>query len=197
MISAYRAGRGPLHRLPAGAKLSALAISACALSLWHPGAMGMTLASRVATAVLCLAVGVVDAARAWWRLRWLILVLGGALWLFVGAETAAVNTARVVTLLLLAEAVTRTTRMEDLLEVLRRILGPLRRVGADPETVALGLSLTIAMVPVIESFATQVRDAHRARGVRLGLRAALPLLVMTLRHADEVGDALIARGIAR
>jgi biotin transport system permease protein len=103
----------------------------------------------------------------------------------------------VVALLLLAELVTRTTRMGDLLEVFRSIARPLRRMGVDPDAVALTLSLTIAMIPVIAGFAVQVRDAQRARGVRLGPRAVLPLLVLTLKHADDVGDALAARGLAR
>lgn len=197
MISAYRPGRSLLHRLPAGAKLIGLALSALGLSLWHPSPVGMAAAAVAGTLLVWSATSLGDVLRCWWRLRWLILVLGGALWLFVGAEVALVNCGRVVTLLLLAESVTRTTRMQDLVEVLCRVLKPLRRFGVDPESVALALSLTIALVPVIEGFAGQVRDAHHARGVRIGFRSALPLLVMTLRHADDVGDALIARGIAR
>ncbi|MDR2997354.1 MAG: energy-coupling factor transporter transmembrane protein EcfT, partial [Microbacterium sp.] len=98
---------------------------------------------------------------------------------------------------LLADLVTRTTRMGDLLAVLDRVLRPFRRVGVDPQTVALTISLAIAMVPVIAGLTEQVRDAQRARGVRLGIRAALPLLVLTMKHADEVGDALVARGVVR
>lgn len=197
MISAFRPGTGLLHRTPAGVKLLALAVSAMMLSLWHPPPAAMLVAAAAATVLLWSTGTLHEAARSWWRLRWLILVLGGALWVFAGWETALVNTGRVVTLLLLAEIVTRTTRMEDLVDILGRMLRPLRRVGADPDAVALAISLAIALVPVIEGFATQVRDAHRARGLRLGVRAALPLLVMALRHADDVGDALIARGLAR
>lgn len=118
MISAYRAGDTALHRMPAAAKLFALAVSALGLSLWHPAPAGMLLASLTASAILAGAGSPAEALRAWWRLRWLILVLGGALWALVGVDTAIVNTSRVVTLLLLAEVVTRTTRMADLVEVL-------------------------------------------------------------------------------
>lgn len=198
MISLYRPGDGFLHRLPTGAKLVLLAASALALALLPVGVPG-ALCALAAVSVLYPGAGLAlrDLGAAWWRLRWLILVLGGALWIFTSGQLAIVNTGRVVTLLLLADLVTRTTRMGDLLDVLRRVLAPLRRVGVDPEVVALTLSLTIAMIPVIGSFAAQVRDAQRARGVRLGARAALPLLVMTMRHADDVGDALVARGIGR
>lgn len=198
MISLYRPGNGILHRMPAGWKLALLAVAALLLSLPRLGIPG-TVAVLVAVSVLypVATLPLRALGEAWWRLRWLILVLGGALWLFTSATDALVSTGRVVALLLLAELVTRTTRMGDLLEVFRRIVRPLRRLGADPDAVALTLSLTIAMIPVIAGFATQVRDAQRARGVRLGPRAVLPLLVLTMKHADDVGDALAARGLAR
>jgi biotin transport system permease protein len=183
--------------MPAGAKLAVLAVSALGLSVVHPGLIG-TGAVLVGVSSLYPLGGLPVRAlgEAWWRLRWLIAVLGGALWLFTSVQDAVVNTGRVVALLLLAELVTRTTRMGDLLEVFRSLARPLRRFGADPDAVALTLSLTIAMIPVVAGFATQVRDAQRARGLRLGPRAVLPLLVLTMKHADDVGDALTARGIA-
>lgn len=198
MISLYRAGDGVLHRMPAGVKLAMLAGSALLLSLLRLGIPGTLLVLALVSLLYAGASLPLRAlGEAWWRLRWLILVLGGALWLFTSAAEAVTSTGRVVALLLLAELVTRTTRMGDLLDVLRRVARPLRGLGADPEAVALTLSLSIAMVPVIAGFAAQVRDAQRARGVRLGPRAVLPLLVLTMKHADEVGDALTARGLAR
>ena len=42
----------------------------------------------------------------------------------------------------------------------------------------------------------QIRHAQAARGVRMRPWAwRLPLLVFTLKHADDVGDALAARGV--
>lgn len=196
MISLYRPGAGFLHRMPAGVKLALLAGVALLLSVLRPGVIGTAGVLLAVSALFPLGgIPLRALAEAWWRLRWLIVVLGGALWLFTSVQDAIVNTGRVVALLLLAELVTRTTRMGDLLEVFRTLARPLRRLGADPDAVALTLSLTIAMIPVIAGFATQVRDAQRARGVRLGPRAVLPLLVLTMKHADDVGDALAARGI--
>jgi biotin transport system permease protein len=44
--------------------------------------------------------------------------------------------------------------------------------------------------------ARDVREAQLARGVRRDVRAfAVPYLVMALKHADELGDALAARGV--
>ncbi|MFD5215022.1 CbiQ family ECF transporter T component [Microbacterium sp. NPDC058345] len=197
MISLYRPGAGILHRMRAGTKLAALAVCALALSLVPLGVAG-TVSAVVAASALYPFSGLPPAAllQTWWRLRWLIVVLGGALWLFTSPAQAMTSTGRVVTLLLLAGAVTATTRMGAILDVLCRLLAPLRRLRIDPAPVALTVSLTIAMIPVIAGFADQVRDAQRARGARIGARAALPLLVLTMRHADDVGDALVARGVA-
>lgn len=198
MISLYRPGDGFLHRLPAGAKLLGLAVAALVVSLLPLGMIGTAVLLLVVSALYPLSrLGWRLLGGAWWRLKWLIVVLGGALWIFVGPSDAVQNTGRVVALILLAELVTRTTRMGDLLEVLQAALRPLRFIGVDPAMAALAISLTIAMIPVLVGFAQQVRDAQRARGVRLGPRVALPLLVLTMKHADDVGDALAARGLAR
>ncbi|MCA1306478.1 energy-coupling factor transporter transmembrane protein EcfT [Microbacterium esteraromaticum] len=198
MISLYRPGAGILHRMSAGTKLGLLAVSALCVSVLALGTTGIAILVAAVSALYVVGgLGWRLLAESWWRLRWLIIVLAGALWIFVGLDEAVHNAGRVAALILLADLVTRTTRMGDLLDVLQRLLRPLRVFRLDPETAALAISLTIAMVPVLEGFLNQVRDAQRARGVRLGPRAALPLLVLTLRHADDVGDALAARGLAR
>jgi biotin transport system permease protein len=61
---------------------------------------------------------------------------------------------------------------------------------------ALTLTVTLTTIPVLAAVAQQVREAQRARGARAGLRSfAIPFLVMSLKHADELGDALTARGV--
>ncbi|WCD92008.1 energy-coupling factor transporter transmembrane component T family protein [Microbacterium sp. nov. GSS16] len=198
MISLYRPGDSILHRVSAGWKLLGLATSALAISIARPGTT-CTLVLLGAASLVLLAAGakVPDLLLVWWRLRWLIIVLGGALVVFVSVAAAVQNTGRVVALLLLAEALTRTTKTSDLLDVLRTLFRPLRVFGIDPGTPALAVSLTIAMVPVLAGLLEQVRDAQRARGVRLAARAAVPLLVLAMKHADDVGDALTARGLGR
>ena len=198
MISLYRPGDSILHRISAGWKLLGLALGALMMSIVRPDTAGALLLLGLASVVLLVAgAGPRGVLLAWWRLRWLILVLGGALVVFVSPAAAVQNTGRVVALLLLAEAVTRTTRTGDLIDVLRRLFRPLRAFGVDPETPALAVSLTITMVPVLAGLLEQVRDAQRARGVRIGVRAAVPLLVLAMKHADDVGDALTARGLGR
>lgn len=196
MIRMYRPGTSLLHRMPAGAKLTAFAVLAIGLSAYPHDAwsIGVTVIGVCALFALArLPIHVLGAEA--WRLRGLVLVLGTALWIFASPLVAWTSTARVVSLVLLASLLTITTRMGDLLGVLHRILRPLRRLGVDADAVAMTISLTITMIPVVASFAGEVRDAQRARGVRLGVRGIVPLMVRTLRHADDVGDALVARGL--
>lgn len=195
MIQLHRPGTSVLHRLPAGVKLAALAVTALALSAFPHGTLSIAV-TLLGVATLFFVAGLPLAVLGGevWRLRWLVLVLGMALWVFVSPQVAWINTGRVVALILLASLLTITTRMGDLLAVLRRLLRPLRR-WVDADAVAMTLSLTIAMIPVIAGFAASIAEAQRARGVRLRIRAVVPLLVRTLRHADDVGDALAARGL--
>lgn len=196
MIQLYRPGISILHRTPAGIKLAALAVIALFLSLYPLDAVSVAVA--VLAVFVLYGIGrmpVKVLAVELWRVRWIILVLAAALAAFVSPLAAWVSTGRVVALLLLASLLTLTTRMSEVLDVLRCLLHPFRRVGADPEAVAMTISLTITMIPVVAGFVERVREAGRARGVKLGVRAVVPLLVLTLRHADDVGDALAARGI--
>ncbi|MCI1020487.1 energy-coupling factor transporter transmembrane protein EcfT [Microbacterium sp. C5A9] len=197
MIQQYREGTSVVHRMGAGPKLVLLAALALLLSAYPHDAGSVAVALVGVCGLFLLArVGLRTLGGEIWRLRWLVLVLGTALWFFASPLTAWISAARVIALVLLASLLTITTRMGDLLAVLYRGLGPLRRVGVDVDAVAMTLSLTLTMIPVVASFADAVRDAHRARGVALGVRGVVPLMVRTLRHADEVGDALAARGLA-
>lgn len=196
MIQLHRPGTSILHRMPAGAKLAGLAVAALALSLFPHDAWSIGIALSAVCALYAVArLPLRVLAGEVWRLRWLILVLGVALWIFLGPLAAWISTGRVLALVLLAGLLTITTPMGAMLGVLRRMLAPFGRFGVDVDAVSMTLSLTITMIPVVAGFAEQIRDAERARGVRLGIRGVVPLLVRTLRHADDVGDALAARGL--
>ncbi|MFJ4996772.1 energy-coupling factor transporter transmembrane component T family protein [Microbacterium sp. NPDC088619] len=194
MIQSYRSGNSLVHRMPAGLKLALFASLALGSSGYPHDAWSVTVSLVVVCSLYLVArLPVKVLIIEMWRMRWLALVLGSALWIFVSPLTAWISTTRVTSLLLLAALLTITTRMEDLLAVLHRLLRPLGRLGIDADAVAMTISLTLTMIPVVAGFAHAVREAQRARGLRLGLRTAVPLMVRTLRHADEVGDALAAR----
>jgi biotin transport system permease protein len=195
VIALYRPGTSALHRLPAGVKLLALIAIALLISLWpHTGAsLAIAAALVVGLYVLALFPPTVLLHQLWLA-RWIVLLMVVTQLIFLTPWDALVNTVRVVAIVLLAGLLTLTTRSEDLLAAIETGLTPLARLGVDAQRVALTLSLAIAMLPVVAGIASRVRDAQRARGVRLGFRAVVPILVLALRHADDVADALSARG---
>ena len=196
MIGLYHPGSSPLHRAPAAVKLLALLVGTTALVVVRsPAAVG------VAAAVVLASVSVarLPALLAWrqvWPLRWFVVLLVPLQWWSGGTRAAVVVVGTLVVSVLGAAVVTLTTRVSAMLDLIERGTEPLRRFGVDPERVALVLALTIRAVPVLAATAGEVNDARRARGLQRSPRALLvPLVVRTVRHADRLGEALVARGV--
>jgi biotin transport system permease protein len=129
-------------------------------------------------------------------LLWIAVFIGAFHVLANGWERAVVVVGTIGVLVLLAALVTLTTRTTDMIDAVVAGLGPLRRVGVNPERLGLLLALGIRSVPVVVGLGEEVRDAQRARGLTASPRAfAVPLIVRALRHADGLGEALVARGV--
>ncbi|HET7477576.1 MAG TPA: CbiQ family ECF transporter T component [Dermatophilaceae bacterium] len=196
LTGTYRPGTSPLHRAPAGLKLlGLLALTTALVAGRSPLAVAVgALAVATLYAVARLPASAVVAQV--WPLRWVLLLLAG-FQVWTAGWRAAVQ---VVGVLLVAVAaaglVTLTTRVTDLLDAFVAGLTPLRRLGVDPERVALVLALALRAVPVLLQTSDRVRDARRARGLERSTRALVtPLVLGTIRHADAVGEALAARGV--
>lgn len=202
MLTLYRPGTGPLHRMPAGPKLLLVLAAVLAVSLlpstWVAAAVAAAL-PVVAYALAGLgdgAFGMRELGRQVLAVRWVIVITLAGQLLFLGPEPAVANTARVASAVVLAALLVLTTRVADLLDAVERGLRPLAALRIDPARTALLLTVTLSTVPVLAGLARDVRDAQRARGAKAGLRAfAVPFLVMAFKHADELGDALTARGV--
>lgn len=202
MLSLYRPGRGVLHRMPAGPKLLLLLVLVLAVSLlpshWWAAAvaLGAVVVVYAAAGLGDGMLGMRELGRQLVALRWLIVITLAAQLLFIGPERAVANTARVSAAVLLAGLLALTTRVTDLLDAVERGLRPLDRLGFDSERAAVLLTVTLTTVPVLARLAGEVREAQRARGVRPGLRFfAVPFLILSLKHADQLGEALSARGV--
>ncbi len=196
MIGLYRPGSTLLHRAGAGIKLLTLLVGTTALVLVRSppavavGAVAVTLAG---------AVGALPPAVIWQQmrpLRWFVAALVPLQLWAGGWRAVVVSVGTLLVMVSAAAVVTLTTRVTAILDVIERLAAPLRRLGVDPERIALVLALTIRAVPVLASTLDEVRDARRARGLERSPRALLvPLVVRTLRHADRLGEALAARGV--
>ena len=183
-----------LHRAPAGVKLLVLALAGAVVFLTDDqrvlgGLVGFALALPL---LAWLPFGPV--------LRQIIpaAILIAALATFHVAlghpGTAALVTARLGTVILLAVALTLTTRASAMVEALERGLTPLRFVGVSPAKVGLMLSLATRFIPVLFALTAEIREAQKARGLEGNVFAvAMPLLVRTLRMADDLAEAIAAR----
>lgn len=185
-----------LHRLPAGAKLALLA--ALTLGLMALTDLRLIALASVATALLYLAQGRAFAAFGARMLRplWPFLVVL-AIWHGVTGELArgAAIGLRLLSAVALANLVTMTTRLDDLIAVLERLAQPLARLGLKPRVLALALALAIRFTPVLLDKTRVLMQAWRARSPRRpGWRVVLPVLLIALDDADHVSDALRARG---
>ena len=195
MLSLYVPGRSPVHRLPAGAKLLALAVGSSALFV----VPGIPVHSVELLTVLAL----FRIARLPWRevldqLRPALVFLV-PIFLFhafvtdwvLGLETVL----RILVLLLLAVIVTLTTKLSDMIEVLEKIMRPLRFAGINPAKVGMMLSMVIRLIPLMMRQAGEILEAQRARGLdRNAIALLVPLLIKALKMADDLSDAMDARG---
>lgn len=185
----------PLHRLPAGAKLAALAAFSTALFLTKSLILLAVALGLVAS--LHLTGGRVLAAHALRMLRPLwpfVLVI--ALWHgWMGAMSEGlVILLRMVTLVAAANLVTMTTRLSDMITVLESLARPLSPV-LPPRRLALALALVIRFVPVLSERMGLLAQAFRARSHRRpGWRLVAPAALAALDDAENVADALRARG---
>lgn len=196
-LGLYHPGRSLLHRAPAGLKLAALVVAIVALTLvvrrpWQ-------LAPAVAAVALLFAAARLPARIVAAQLRPLVpmlVAIGAFQWIFTGWQRALVVCGVLALSMALAALVTLTTRVTAMLDVTVRALGPLRRVGVNPDRVGLVLAMAIRCIPLITELVRSVTEARKARGLGFSLRAlAVPVVVGALRSADAMGDALAARGV--
>lgn len=194
MRSLYAAQPTWLHALPAWCKLAAL--SAC-------GTLLVLVERPLVLAAVCAAVLLLFASLgrvAWRRLRMLggIAVAAALIVAFhaaLGSLPLGVASAlRLASAAMLALMLTLSTRFDELLAVLERLLQPLQRLGVPTDRIALGIGLMLRFAENFYVTWQRLDDAHRARtGQGGGLRLLAPLTIRTLQTAERVADALAAR----
>jgi biotin transport system permease protein len=95
----------------------------------------------------------------------------------------------------IANLVTMTTRLTDMIAVVERLTPDIAWLGLSPRKLALAIALTIRFVPVLGQKIEQIGLAFKARSVkRPRWRILVPTVLAVLDDADHVADALKARG---
>ncbi len=191
----YEPRGGPLHRVPAGWKLlGLLCLAVAVIVLRSPVWLGAVCAA----VVVAYGVARVPVRRCLLVARTFVVLVAAVFavqWWLLGAGSALVVCLRIVAALAAAYLFTITTRVDDVVAAVERGLGPARRFGLRPDRLGLLAGLTLQAVATLSGIAAEVREAARARGAQRSVTAfAVPFLVRTLRHADELGEALAARG---
>ena len=195
MLSLYVPGDSFVHRLPAGAKL--LALFAGSIALFAVSGIPVH-AGELLALVALYRVARLPLRDVLHQLRPALLFLV-PIFLFhvfltdwgLGLETVL----RILVLLLLAVLVTLTTKLSDMIDVIERAARPLRHAGVNPSKVGMMLSMVIRFIPLMMREAGEILEAQRARGLdRSAIALLVPLLIKTLKMADNLSDAIEARG---
>ena len=95
----------------------------------------------------------------------------------------------------LANLVTMTTPLSEMMEVVRWLMRPFRRFGVRSEVFELATAMVIRFTPVLIDKGAALSEAWRARSPRRpSWRIVMPLMIAALDDADHVAEALKARG---
>lgn len=195
VVGVHRPGTSWLHRLPAGVKVAGLLVAVLVVLLPWPPWVAAGLAG--ASVLILLSSGVPPAllARPLRVVAVMLLALAAVQVLLLGWPAAVTGVSRVLACVALAWAVSLTTPLTQMLDLVQRVLRPLSRVGVDAERVAMTVALAIRSVPLVVAAVAQADEARRARGARLSVRAlVVPSVVRTVQIAEALGDGLVARG---
>ena len=190
----YIDGNSVLHRAQAGPKI--LAMVALGTGVF------MVPDWPVVSLVLASVIALYRISGFGWRviiaqirpMAWLLAIFFAVqLWLNDWQAGLLVIT-RIAAIVMFASLITLTTKTSDMLASLERALRPLKPLGVNPEKVSLAISMVLRFIPVIATVASEICDAQRARGLDRSILAMIvPLIIRTLKMADDVADAIEAR----
>ena len=197
MFATYQPGDSLLHRLPAGWKILLVCLLIVAVSVMVREPWQVLPALALAAALYAL--GRIRPRAAWDQIRPVLPMLIAILvlqWIVADLDAALRVTGSLLVAVVVAGLVALTTRVSDMLDAVTRAARPLRHVGASPDRVALVLVLTIRAIPLLARQLRQVTEARKARGLGMSIRAlVVPTVLGALTTADQLGDALAARGV--
>lgn len=184
------------HRWRAGAKLGALCLATLALFFapdiaWLGAALALTLGVYALPPWAFLRAGLSRLRPVMWVAVLIALWHGLAGDWLEGANIAL----RILTAVAMANLVTMTTRLSDMLDVIAWLLRPAARFGMNTRPAELGVALMIRFTPNFAERARQLHHAWRARSIRrANWRLVMPLTILALDDAEHVAEALKARG---
>ncbi len=193
------AGDTPLHRASARLKLILLFTAAVTLFLVHSPWLLAAAAIAAAGLYASTGIGLAEGVRRVRFVLFTVALVALANYTFHSLADALAVLFRLGALVLLAAAVTATTTVSAFMDEITRLLRPLERFGfVRAADVSLAVGLVLRFVPEILARYGDIREAHRARGLRIRpLGVLVPLIILTLKDADTIAMAIDARGFRR
>lgn len=196
MISLTSPIKTPYHRLPAGLKLGVLCVSTFALFLLEN--LWLHLAALFVVTGLYALPGWPFLRAGLRLLRPLLFFLAVIVVWHLATRTVADGARVVMTLLTavsLANLVTMTTRLDDLIGVLRWLLSPFARFGIRTAPLEIAIALVVRFTPVLALKGALLSESWRSRSRRKpGWRIIPPITLLAIDDAEHVAEALRARG---
>ncbi|MBB4168096.1 MULTISPECIES: CbiQ family ECF transporter T component [unclassified Rhizobium] len=199
MKSLFVEGNSAMHRLSARTKL--LALAALGVLLFLSANLLLLALAVLVMATIYFNIGL-STRSALARLKPIFLtILVVALFslAFNPWHVAVVALLRLTALMLFAAAVTATTTIAQFIDEITLLARPLERLGLlRADDVGLAVGLVVRFVPEILGRYQAIREAHAARGIKVRPTTVLvPLIILTLRDADNIAAAIDARGVRR
>jgi biotin transport system permease protein len=199
MQSFYVEGNSALHRLSPRVKIVSLFLLGFLLLIG--GNLSLLAAVTLLTALIYGSVGL-SLRQSAARLRPIFLTIAvvALFTLIVNPWHEALATLlRLTALMLFAAAVTATTTITQFMDEIAALARPLERTGwVRADDIGLAVGLVLRFVPDIVARYHAIGEAHAARGLKVRATTILiPLIILTLRDADNIAAAIDARGIRR
>ncbi|WP_212523539.1 energy-coupling factor transporter transmembrane protein EcfT [Actibacterium sp. MT2.3-13A] len=184
------------HRLPAALKLLVMAgFTVAVFRVERPAVMLIPLAIVAAAYAIAGRAVLRQGARALrplWPFVAVILLWHGAT---RDLATGLALTGRILSAVALANLVTMTTRLDEMIGVVNGALRPLERLGVRTGAVGFAIALVIRFTPVLIEKGRALAEAWRARSPRRpGWNIVIPVTLAALDDAEYVAEALRARG---
>ncbi len=196
MISLSSPVKTRAHNWPAGFKMSGLCIATACLFAMDD--METQLAAFLIVAILYVLPGRAFLLAGLHQLKvlWPFVVVVG-LW-HVWADQTSLGASivlRMISTVGLANLFTMTTRLADMLDVVKAVTRPFQRFGLNSQVLEIAIALVIRLTPTLLQKGEQLSLSWRARSPRAPTwRIILPFTVLALDDADHVEEALRARG---
>jgi len=195
MLSISLPGQSWAHGMRVGIKMGFLALTSIVL-FWVNAWLALLVTLLGVVALYTSVEGAVR--KGLWLMKPMLWIVG-IIWVFHAFRgeylAGSVVCLRLLVLVGLANFVTLTSRLTDMIDLFLWLLSPLEKAGLRTGAIGLALGLVMRFTPVLIERVGQLTQSWRARGGKgASWRLILPLFITVIDDADRVAEALRARG---